>query len=91
MHVTAGGEEMAVERLAKQGTEGADEQSTAVQTLATQVPGGVDEPLLVKETGPHEIVHPLPLRWVSDPWTLGRSFYDSAKFGIVQYVSCILD
>lgn len=71
--MTAGGEEMAVQRLAKQGTEGAH------------------EPLLDKETGPHEIVHPLPLRWITSTWTLGRSFFDSAKFGIVQYVSCILN
>lgn len=71
--MAAGGEELAVQRLAKQGAEGAH------------------EPLLDKETGPNEIVHPLPLRLITDNWTLGRSFYDSAKFGIVQYVSCILD
>ena len=82
---------MAVQRLAKQGVEGGDEQESAVQRLAKQGPDGVHEPLLDKETGPHEIVHPLPLRWISDPWTLGRSFYDSAKFGIVQYVSCIVN
>ncbi|KAG0620925.1 hypothetical protein M758_4G255400 [Ceratodon purpureus] len=63
-----GGEEMAVQRLAKQGTEGAH------------------EPLLDKESGPQEIVHPLPLRWITSTWTFGRSFYDSAKFGIVQYI-----
>lgn len=63
-----GGEDMAVQKLAKQGAEEAQ------------------EPLLDKETGPHEIVHPLPLRWFTHNWTLGRSFHDSAKFGIVQYI-----
>lgn len=63
----------------------------AVQKLAKQGAEGAQEPLLEKGTGPHEIVHPLPLRWVTHNWTLGRSFYDSAKFGIVQYVSFILD
>ncbi|KAG0629624.1 hypothetical protein M758_1G117400 [Ceratodon purpureus] len=63
-----GGEEMAIQRLAKQGKEGAH------------------EPLLDKETVPHEVVHPIPLRWVTHSWQLGRSFYDSAKFGIVQYM-----
>ena len=69
---SAGGEEMAVQRLAKQGKEEAN------------------EPLLEKETGPHEVVHPIPLRWALSSWPLGRSFYDTAKFGIVQYVSCFI-
>lgn len=63
----------------------------AVQKLSKQGTEEAQEPLLDKETGPHEVVHPLPLRLVTDNWTLGRSFYDSAKFGIVQYVSFILD
>ena len=46
------------------------------------------EPLLKEEHGPpQEVVHPLPLRWITTTWIMGRSFYDSAKFGIVQYVS----
>ena len=64
----------------------------AVQKLAKHgVDEGAEEALLDKEAGPHEIVHPLPLRWISHTWTLGRSFFDSAKFGIVQYVSFILN
>ena len=66
---STGGEELAVQKLAKQGSEGA-------QT-----------PLLDKETDAPQVVHPLPLRWFVEPWTLGRSFYDTTKFGIVQYVS----
>lgn len=59
----------------------------AVERLAKQGAEDAHEPLLDKETGPHEVVHPLPLRWLTHSWTQGRSFYDSAKFGIVQYVS----
>ena len=63
----------------------------AVQRLAKQGKEGANEPLIDKETGPHEVVHPIPLRWVTHSWPLGRSFYDSAKFGIVQYVSFITE
>lgn len=59
----------------------------AVQRLAKQGAEGAREPLLDKETGPHEVVHPAPLRWFTHNWRLGRNFFDSAKFGIVQYVS----
>jgi hypothetical protein len=58
-----------------------------VQRLAKQGKDEAQEPLLDKETGPHEVVHPIPLKWLVHSWPLGRSFYDSAKFGIVQYVS----
>lgn len=62
----------------------------AVEKLAQRGAGGTKEPLLDKETGTEEIVHPFPVRIITHNWTLGRSFYDSAKFGIVQYVSFIL-
>jgi hypothetical protein len=63
------GEELAVQKLAKQGYVGAQTQ------------------LLDKETDNPQVVHSLPLRWFVEPWTPGRSFYDTTKFGIVQYVS----
>lgn len=58
-------------------------EESAVSTLAKQ---GAEETSLDKEPGPHEVVHPAPLRWVTHTWILGRHFYDSAKFGIVQYM-----
>jgi hypothetical protein len=63
---------------------GGDEM--AVEKLAQRGAGGTKEPLLDKETGTEEIVHPFPVRFITHNWTLGRSFYDSAKFGIVQYI-----
>lgn len=64
-------------------------EESAVQRLIKQGAEGGNDPLLDKEEGPHEVVHPVPLGWVMHNWKLGRSFFDSAKFGIVQYVSYI--
>ncbi|XP_024392350.1 uncharacterized protein [Physcomitrium patens] len=61
-------------------------EESAVQRLIKQGAEGGNDPLLDKEEGPHEVVHPVPLGWVMHNWKLGRSFFDSAKFGIVQYM-----
>ncbi len=69
-----GEEEMAVTRLAKQGSD----KEFMHSALLLDEKSGSDHDYLV--------AHPVPLKWCLDPWRLGRQFYDSTKFGIVQYV-----
>ena len=67
---TAGGEETAVQRLAKRKRMSLCSFEVERMSLCS-----------------FEVVHPIPFRWALSSWPLGRSFYDTAKFGIVQYVS----
>lgn len=60
----------------------------AVQRLGKQGVEVLQTPLLDEENGNRFVVHPIPFTWFLQPWELGRQFYDTAKFGIVQYVSC---
>jgi hypothetical protein len=69
-----GEEEMAVTTLAKQGSD----KEFMHSLLLLDEKSGSDHDYLV--------AHPVPLKWCLDPWRLGRQFYDSTKFGIVQYV-----
>lgn len=69
-----GEEEMAVTRLAKQGSD----KEFMHTALLLDEKSGSDHDYLV--------AHPVPLKWCLDPWRLGRQFYDSTKFGIVQYI-----
>ena len=62
----------------------------AVQKLEKQGSEEAHTPLLDENIKSPAVVHPIPLRWCLRPWELGRPFYDTAKFGIVQYVSYYL-
>lgn len=49
----------------------------------------VDHPLLSNISGKGIVNHPFPMNYMLKPWKLGEEFYQSIKFGIVQYVRLI--
>ena len=47
-------------------------------------------PLLEHSTEMGTVTHPFPMNFILKPWKLGQWFYQIIKFGIVQYVCCLL-
>lgn len=47
-------------------------------------------PLLEPSSEKGTVTHPFPMNFFLKPWKLGQWFYQIIKFGIVQYVCCLL-
>ncbi|KAH7294954.1 hypothetical protein KP509_27G026300 [Ceratopteris richardii] len=54
--------------------------------MERQAVAGPRTPLLIQTAGKAAVKHSFPLNFILKPWYLGKHFYQSFKFGIVQFM-----
>lgn len=61
-------------------------EDKTIESMERQAVAGPRTPLLVHNSGKAAVKHSFPLNYFLKPWDLGKQFYQSFKFGIVQFM-----
>eukprot|EP00850_Spirogloea_muscicola_P000395 SM000001S04797 [mRNA] locus=s1:2298545:2301906:- [translate_table: standard] len=85
-----GGEERVIEKLEGQGVVLGSHQTPLLKSRQNSISGEELYPYTPLkdslEDPPRTWAHPLLLKFLVEPWSLGSHFYQKVKFGIVQYM-----